>query len=125
MPLSPGDICLVEYPFTDKPEAKKRPVFIAEPLEGTLLALTDGEGSPSGSHAVFIPITSRLIHGIYNVPVLDSHPDFKETGLKVSSTVLCWNLHTIHKAMIKHKLGKAPESLRTEVKDRLRALLRL
>ncbi len=44
-------------------------------------------------------------------------------GLKVASTILCWNLYTIHKAMIKQRLGSAPNEIVDEVKGRLKTLL--
>lgn len=125
MPLCAGSICLIEYPFTDKAVAKLRPVLVAEPLSGTFLALTDGEGSPASQHAVFIPITSKIIPGPYNIVIEQSSPYFQFTGLNKPSTILCWNINTIHKAFIKHEIGCVPVPLMEQVRERLRALLNL
>ena len=121
--MSPGTICLIEYPFTDKAVAKLRPALVAEPLSGTFLAVTDGEGSPASQHAIFLPISSKIRQGNYNIIVDTNSPYFSATGLKVASTVLCWNINTIHKAFVKRELGQAPEPLMEEIRDKLKSLL--
>jgi len=124
MPLTAGSICVISFPFTDKAAAKLRPALIVEPLGGFYLALTELE-SGATKYAVFLPITSKPVKGIYNITVDESSPYLAETGLKAPSTILCWNLHTVPKAFIKREIGTAPPELMSQVKERLRALLSL
>lgn len=125
MSIRAGSICLVKYPFTDQAVAKLRPVLVAEVQNPTFLAITDGADSPAGNHLNLLQITSQNTPGLYNIVVDPSKPEFAGTGLVKTSTIMCWNINTIHKVHIERTLGEAPELLMQEVRERLKDLLSL
>ena len=101
-----GDICLIPYPFTDKDQAKLRPTLVLQGFGPRFLALTSGEGSHTGDEAVFLPISSRLYQGQYEIVIGEDDPSFPRTGLKRASTIRCWNINTLSTSFIRRKIGK-------------------
>jgi mRNA interferase MazF len=125
MSISVGDICLVSFPFTDTKNSKLRPALIAEPLSNPFLVMSDVKESPTSLHAVFLPISSTASTGPYNIVIDGGDDGFAATGLKVTSTVLCWKISTIHKGLVKRKLGVVSDTVMSQVRGRLAALLDL
>jgi mRNA-degrading endonuclease toxin of MazEF toxin-antitoxin module len=120
-----GDICLVPYPFTDQATAKLRPALVAQGFAPFMLALNDGQHSPMGQHVIFIPITSKISQGNFNI-ILDANtPGFAKTGLKAASTLLCWNVNTIHKDFIQRTIGVLDPEVMLDVDKLLRRILSL
>ena len=125
MALGPGTICLIEFPFTEQAATGKvRPALVIEPLSGIYLAVSEGDRSTQ-QHAIFLPITSKISPGQYNIVVDPTSPGFGSTGLLVPSTILCWKIYTIPKLLMSRTLGIAPEALLADVRNRLRVLLSL
>ncbi len=85
-----GKIVLVPFPFDDLSEEKVRPA----------VCLTEPVGSHR--HVVLAFITSRTPNDLLETDVvLDSnHPDFKATGLRVSSTLRLHRLMTVTTARL-------------------------
>lgn len=123
--LTRGDICLIPYPFSDKAAAKLRPTLLLQGFGPLFLALTDGRHSPAGLQAVFLPLTSKIQPGPFTVVIREDHASFFSTGLKVASTILCWNIHTIPKCFIERTIGHLDATLMAEVEDKLRQVLGL
>jgi mRNA-degrading endonuclease toxin of MazEF toxin-antitoxin module len=109
------EIYLASFPFGDTAGMKLRPV----------LTLT----SPIG------PIPEVLVAYISSVVpqsllptdvVLDpSTAEHRSTNLKVKSVLRLHKLATIHRRAIVRRLGELPSATRTDVQQRLRALLAL
>ncbi len=120
-----GDIVLIEYPYTDKAAAKLRPALVIQGFGPFFIALTAAGDQALGRNAVFLPITSVIKPGAHNVVVPDSDPAFAQSGLKVSSTILCWNVNTISKAFVSRTIGTLADALMEQVEDAVRRVLGL
>jgi len=108
-------IVLVPFPFDNLSSQKVRPA----------LCLTN-EIQPF-AHIVLAFITSRVEAEPSDTDfVVDfSDPDFKGTGLKISSTLRLHRLMTISKSIIQRELGELATIHRLEVEKRLRRLFEL
>jgi len=101
-----GDICLVQYPFTDGSAAKLRPVLIVS-----------ADQFNNGEDIVVLPLTSNPnADEDFCVVIEDNDPNFNRTGLKQSSAIKCTKPLTISKRLFKRKLGAIHPSITTEVR---------
>lgn len=121
--LNRGDVCLLEYPFTDRSAAKLRPALILQPFGRLFLELTGAGGSLKGADAIFVQITSKIREGEFNIILKRDNPWFASTGLRADSTIQCWNINTISKALVKRTIGKACPELMTRVDEKVRRVL--
>ncbi len=103
---NPGDVRLIEVPFTDLSQSKKRPA---------LLLLSRGQ-----DHLVAF-FTSRVEQAGADDVVVTASAD---NGLAVDSAVLVTKLLTLHESPISRPLGHLGKSEHRAVVDRLLALLR-
>jgi len=95
MPFEPGQILLVEFPFTDHGSAKMRPVVVV-----SLHAFNLGEDF------VALPISSRVGgNDPYSFAVLSTSSYFSATGLKYDSSVKWTKPMTISSRIVKRKMG--------------------
>ncbi len=102
---APGDVVLVEVPFTDLSQSKKRPA---------LVLLSRGQ-----DHLVAF-FTSRLKQaGRDDVAVIASAAN----GLAVNSAALVTKLFTLHESLIVRTLGHLEESDHRAIVERLVSLL--
>jgi mRNA interferase MazF len=110
-----GKIVLVQFPFDDFSSLKVRPA----------VSLTEPVGN--FRHVVLAFITSKVPPDLLESDlILDSgRPDFKTTGLAVTSTIRLHRLTTVTVSMIKRELGILPESLSIEVCHRLKKMFEL
>ena len=110
-----GTVVLTPFPFTDLSGQKVRPALVVSrsdrPGMDVLLAFITSKPSP-------IPAKSDLL-------VDSSHPDFAQTGLKVSSVVKLDKLVTVEHSIILGELGQFSEALLHEVNEKLRYVLEL
>jgi mRNA interferase MazF len=108
-------VVLVPFPFDDLSSTKVRPA----------VCLTDPIGSHG--HIILAFITSRIPASPLNTDlVIDaSHPDFAQTGLRVSSTLQLHRLMTITQTLPRRELGALSPALQTQISDRLRILFDL
>jgi mRNA interferase MazF len=95
MGLAKGDIVLVEFPFIDLSQTKLRPAVI--------LALN----SAIDEFTVCF-ISSQNIDRLNptEFALLDSAPDFSQTGLRISSKVRVTRITTLSRQLIAKRLGK-------------------
>lgn len=101
-----GDICLVQYPFTDGSAAKLRPVLIVS-----------DDRFHGGEDIVVVPISSTpLKHERWCVLLDLSSPHFVGTGLKYPSAIKCTKPLTIARRLFQRKLGRLPPSVMEEVR---------
>ena len=110
-----GKIVLVPFPFDNLQRAKVRPA----------VCLTDPIGPHR--HVVLAFITSRIPSDLTETDIIiDSNdPDFKSTGLKVTSVIRLHRLMTVSTSLILRELGELPPSKQEEVDDKLRRLFGL
>ena len=98
-PLARGDVVLVRFPFTDLSGQKLRPALIVgEPRnEDIILAFVTsrpGSQEPRAEHTLE-----------------PTDPEFRVTGLKVSSVIRLSKLATLHRSLVHRRLGHiGPES---------------
>lgn len=103
--LARGDVVLVHFPFTDLSGQKLRPALvIAYPRgEDVILAFVTskpGNQDPQAEHR------------------LDpADPEFRATGLKISSAIRLDKLATLHRSLVQRRLGYlGPQSERAVVR---------
>lgn len=111
--LRRDDVVLVSFPFTDLSGQKLRPALIV--------------GRPLGDDVVLAFITSR---GGEAVPKADhviapGDAEFAATGLKVASRVRLNKLATLHRALVRRRLGRIGPRARRAVDGALRYVLEL
>ncbi len=102
----PGDVILVDVPFTNVSRSKRRPA---------LILLSRGQ-----DHLVAF-FTSRLEQAGADDVVVTASAD---NGLAVDSAVLGTKLFTLHESLISRSLGHVGKSDHRAIIDRLLALLR-
>ncbi len=108
--MNKGTIILAPFPFTDLTGNKLRPALIISTT------------AKRGNDVIISFISSRVESYTRELDfVLDiSHPDFKASGLKVSSVFKMDKFVTIEKRLIVGELGKLSDSIIAELNKRLR-----
>lgn len=108
-----GTVVLTPFPFTDLSGARVRPAVIVS------------RSDRSGDDVVLAFVSSVIPpRPLPTDLVLDSsHPQFRETGLKVPSIVKCDKLATVQRGIILGELGQLSASLLRELDQRLRHAL--
>jgi len=110
-----GTVVLTPFPFTDLSGAKVRPAIVVSrsdrPGDDVILAFIS-------SVVPARPLPTDLV-------VDPSHPNFRETGLKVPSIVKCDKLATVQRRIILGELGQLSPTLLRELDQRLRHALNL
>ncbi|MEE9295505.1 MAG: type II toxin-antitoxin system PemK/MazF family toxin [Phycisphaerae bacterium] len=102
----PGDVVLVEAPFTDLSQSKKRPAIVL---------LSRGQ-----DHLVAF-VTSRIEQAGPDDVVVTASAD---NGLAVDSAALVTKLFTLHQSLIGRTLGRLGKSEHQVIVERLVNLLR-
>jgi len=99
--MNQGDIYLAAFPFTDGSTAKLRPVLV--------ISCDQFNGSED---IVVLPISSKAApNDQYGIFLDEMEPDFKVTGLKMSSSIKWTKPMTISKTVVRRLLGRLPSSL--------------
>lgn len=107
-----GDICLVQYPFTDGAGAKVRPVLVVS-----------ANSHNAGEDVVVLPITGDPKKDErYCVAIDTDSPHFARSGLKFASAIKCTKPLTIAKRLLQKRLGSAHPDLLSEVRTYLAEL---
>ena len=113
--LTRGKIVLVPFPFDDLSATKIRPaVCLTEPIG-------------ANRHVVVAFITSTEISDLLptDVALPANHPDFRATGLRVSSVLRLHRLITLSTKIIQRELGGLSPNLELEVDGKLSLLFSL
>jgi mRNA interferase MazF len=113
--MTRGRVVLAPFPFTDLSGQKVRPALVVS-----------RSGRP-GSDVVLAFITSHRGQPLLPTDLLvpDTHPDFPQTGLKMSSVVKLDKLVTVETAILLGELGELPLALMQQANDKLRYALEL
>jgi mRNA interferase MazF len=105
MSLSRGDVVLVPFPFTHLKSQKVRPAVVISP------AVSD-QGD------VIVAFISSVLPdrpSPCTVVLLESDPDFSQTGLKVDSVFRLDKLVTLHVSLMLRHLGRSTSALRRKL----------
>lgn len=112
MNLEPGDIVLVNFPFTDLLSSKVRPALVV---------------TSKGSDVIILGIFSKIPDDLHESHLLieETKSYFGVTGLKKSSIIKTEKIAVIHNSNIRKKLGRLPEEIFNSVKTKLKNTLGL
>jgi mRNA interferase MazF len=116
MAIAKGNVVLVEFPFTDLSQTKLRlAVVLAVNLtidEITLCFISSQQVDRSGWGIPRTPCSPTPRLGFIEVrsaisefALLDSDPDFPQTGLRISSKVRVTRITTLNRQLIVRRLG--------------------
>jgi mRNA interferase MazF len=112
--ISRGEIVLTRFPFTDLTGASLRPAIVVSP-------------GPIAEDVVLVAISSVLRGTLaptdYTVDV--THPEFAQTGLRVTSVIRLHKIVTVERAIIIRRLERIGPLLQAEVDRLLRVVLGL
>jgi mRNA interferase MazF len=104
-------IVLVHFPFTDLSGSKLRPAIVIHESE----------------HDVIVAfISSRIPSSLQESDLLIAidHPEFRSTGLKISSVIKFDKIATLSKTLIEGEIGEVLPGLADECNDILRHIFR-
>ena len=108
-----GDVLLASYPFTDQSAAKQRPVLVVSQTQFN-----------QGEDIVVVPLSSRVDPAdAFGLPIHETDSCFRETGLRVASSVKWSKPMTISTIVIKRRLGSLPLDIMRQVALKMRELL--
>lgn len=112
MTYRPGDIVLVNFPFTDLLSSKVRPAIIITVKGEDVIIL-----------GIFSKIPDKMQDSFFVVDETDGY--FTKTGLKKKSIIKTEKIAVIHSSNIKKSLGSLPQSIFEIVKRKLKKTLEL
>lgn len=102
-----GDIILLNFPFSNISDIKKRPALV----------LVDSEDND----ILVCRITGQIYNSIYDILI----KDYLAIGLKISSVIRIHKIATLEKSMISKKLGELNKFQKNEVFEKLKLLFNL
>ena len=108
-----GEIVLISFPFTNLSTIKVRPALIVS---------SDSFNKTKGD-AIFLFITTKKYNTAFDLRINETHPDFKATGLKTSSTFRVSKLMCLEQGLAKRRLGRASKRIQKQVDTKLKCLL--
>ena len=103
-----GEIIVIEFPFSDLKDAKRRPVLIVKVLKGEdiiVLQITGSSYEPS-------------------VEIRINNNDFKNGSLKRDSFVRIDKIASIEKSLIKYKIGSLKQEKFNQILEKTCSFLR-
>jgi mRNA interferase MazF len=112
--LARGDVVLTRFPFTDLTGAAVRPALIVS--QGLI-----------GQDVVLAAISSVLCGALApaDCTVDTTHPEFAQTGLRVTSVFRMHKLAAVDQSVLIRRLGRIGPLLRAETNRLLRGVLGL
>jgi mRNA interferase MazF len=112
MTFKPGDIVLVNFPFTDLLSSKVRPAVVITTKGEDIIIL-----------GIFSKIPEKIQESWF---VIDETADyFVKTGLKKKSIIKTEKIAVIHSSIIRRLLGSLPQNVFSTIKTKLRKTLGL
>lgn len=109
MNLSPGDIVLVPFPFTDLSHSKLRPALI----------ISQNEVHEKEDDFTLLFVSSVIPERAepYEVLFRKTHPDFSQSGLRKDSLFKTNKIATVRRKLLVSRLGKIGTTLQKEIKE--------
>lgn len=118
MKVQRGDVVMVDWQFSDRTGAKRRPALVVQAdvynqtLEDTILALISSSARRRAGAATQLEIDIGT-------------PDGQQTGLSINSVVQCENLVTVDRRFILRVRGSFSTRLMLQIEGCLKASLGL
>ena len=107
-----GDLCLVQFPFTDASATKVRPVLVVS-----------ADSFNQGDDLVVLPLSSRPdANDPYCHHILNTEDFFSNTGLRCSSSVKWTKPVTLSKCVFQRRLGCLPGPAMQKILCKVRSL---
>ena len=107
-----GDVVLIPFPFTDLSGSKQRPALIVSP----------DSANASRDDIVVVAITSHVPEHLAPDEIMLSLPDATASGLLKASMVKVSKLVTIHRDLVRKKIGTLPPPKLRMVLDKLQEM---
>ncbi len=103
-----GEIVVIEFPYSDLKDTKRRPIVILKVPKGEDIIVAQITGTPY-ERSVEIPLKKE---------------DFKQGNLKRESFVRIDKIASIERSLVKYKVGSLKQEKFNEVLDRICSFLR-
>jgi mRNA interferase MazF len=103
-----GDILVIEFPFSDFKNTKRRPVLVVK--------------VPKGEDIIVSQVTGSSYNKAVELAIKDD--DFKQGALKRESFVRIDKIASIEKSLIKYKIGTLKHEKFSEILERICLFLR-
>src|SRR3972149_9954982 len=103
-----GDVIVIEFPFSDLKNAKRRPVLILK--------------VPKGDDVIVAQITGESYEDSVEIPL--KKEDFKQRSLKRESYIRIDKIASIEKYLIKYKAGSLKQEKFSEVINKICSFLK-
>ena len=98
-----GDVIIVDFPFSNLVQVKRRPVLIIK--------------IPKGDDLIVSQITGKSYESFVEIPI--NKKDFTEGGLKLDSYLRLDKIFSIEKFLIKYKIGSLKQEKFNEILDKI------
>ena len=103
-----GDVVVVEFPFSDLKNTKRRPVLILK--------------VPKGEDVIIAQITGESYENYVEIPI--KKEDFKQGSLKRDSYIRIDKIASIEKFLIKYKAGALKQEKFNDIIDKICSFLK-
>ena len=103
-----GDIVVIEFPYSNLKDTKRRPVLILK--------------IPKGEDIIVLQITSSSYERLVEIQI--KKEDFKKGNLKKDSYIRMDKIASIDKSLIKYKIGSLKKIKFDEILDRVCSFLK-
>ena len=103
-----GDIIVLEFPFSNLIQVKRRPSLVIK--------------VPKGDDVIVCQITGRSYEKSVEIPI--NKEDFHKGNLKVESYIRLDKIFSIEKSLIKYKVGSLKQEKFNEVIDKICSFLK-
>ena len=111
--MKKGDFALVNFPFTDLSSNKLRPALVLHAKN------TDED-------AILAFVTTQFEkEDMRSINISSREKEFNRTGLKKESIIKLNKIATLHKTIIRGKIGELPTNKIEELDDKLKYLFEL
>ncbi|MEX2092888.1 MAG: type II toxin-antitoxin system PemK/MazF family toxin [Pirellulales bacterium] len=117
MPLSRGEIVLVQFPYSSGAGSKLRPAVVVQP----------DHNNRRLTNVILAPITTTIQRAGESTQYLvdASSSAGKAAGLRHTSVITCENLTTVDQSLVRRRLGRLPPRAMDQVNACLKAALGL
>jgi mRNA interferase MazF len=117
MPLSRGDVVLVQFPYSTGDGSKLRPAVVVQP----------DHNNRRLSNVILVPLTTTIARATEPTQLLiEAQSAIGMTaGLRHTSVVSCENLTTVAQSLVRRRLGHIPPDTMIELNECLKAALDL
>lgn len=98
-----GDVIIIEFPFSNLMQAKRRPALVIK--------------VPKGDDTIVCQITGKSYEK--SVEILLKNEDFRQGSLKKDSYIRIYKISSIEKSLIKYKAGSLKQDKFNEIIEKI------